>query len=169
MCMIIIFRRNTQNIIFIHLKAKYHVFEVTQASNIIWVPKLIPWWRHQMETFSASFVQKIHWSSVNSPHKGQWHSALMFSLICAWINGWVNNREAGDLRRHRAHDDIIVMPFSGHLWQQHPGSRPAPIKSRNNDQSPSGQIKNETYEVNVAAPDRRHRTHTDPEGVGFQR
>ena len=27
----------------------------------------------------------------------------MFSLICVWINGWVNNREAGDLRRHRAH------------------------------------------------------------------
>ena len=33
----------------------------------------------------------------------------MFSLICAWINGWVNNREAGDLRRHRAHYDVIVM------------------------------------------------------------
>ena len=28
--------------------------------------------------------------------------ALVSSLICAWINGWVNNREAGDLRRHRA-------------------------------------------------------------------
>ena len=37
------------------------------------------WWRHQMETSAP------------------------------WINGWVNNREAGDLRRHRAHDDIIVM------------------------------------------------------------
>ena len=33
----------------------------------------------------------------------------MFSLICAWINGWVNNREAGALRRHRAHYDVIVM------------------------------------------------------------
>ena len=33
----------------------------------------------------------------------------MFSLICAWINGWVNNCEVGDLRRHRAHYDIIVM------------------------------------------------------------
>ena len=33
----------------------------------------------------------------------------MFSLICAWINGWVNNREAGDLRRHRAHYDVVVM------------------------------------------------------------
>ena len=32
-----------------------------------------------------------------------------FSLICTWINRWVNNREAGDLRRHRAHYDVIVM------------------------------------------------------------
>ena len=33
----------------------------------------------------------------------------MFSLICARINGWVNNREAGDLKRHRDHYDVIVM------------------------------------------------------------
>ena len=44
-----------------------------------------------------------------SPHKGQWREALMFSLICAWINSWVNNGEAGDLRRHCAHYDVIVM------------------------------------------------------------
>ena len=30
-------------------------------------------------------------------------------FICAWTYGWVNNREAGDLRRHRAHYDVIVM------------------------------------------------------------
>ena len=55
------------------------------------------------------FVRGIHRSPVNSPHKGQWRGAVMFSLICAWINGWVNNREAGDLRRHHAHYDVIVM------------------------------------------------------------
>ena len=43
------------------------------------------------------FVWGIHRSPVNSPHKGQWRGALMFSLVCAWINGWVNNSEAGDL------------------------------------------------------------------------
>ena len=37
----------------------------------------------------------------------------MFSLICVWINGWVNNHEAGDLRRYRAHHDVIVMVLSG--------------------------------------------------------
>ena len=42
-------------------------------------------------------------------HKGQWRGALIFSLICAWINGWVNYREAGDSRRHRGHYDVIVM------------------------------------------------------------
>ena len=55
------------------------------------------------------FVRWIHRSPVNSPHKGQWCGALMFSLICVWINDWVNNREAGDLRRHLAHYDVIVM------------------------------------------------------------
>ena len=35
--------------------------------------------------------------------KGQWRGALMFSLICVWINSWVNNREAGDLRCHMMH------------------------------------------------------------------
>ena len=55
------------------------------------------------------FVRGIHRSSVNSPHKGQWRGALMFSLICPWINGWVNYREAGDLRRHRGHCDVSVM------------------------------------------------------------
>ena len=55
------------------------------------------------------FVWGIHRSPVNSPHKGQWHGVLMFSLIRAWINGWVNNREAGDLRRHHTHYDAIIM------------------------------------------------------------
>ena len=56
-----------------------------------------------------SFVRGIHRSPVNSPHKGQWRGALMFYLISAWINGWVNNHEAGDLRRHYAHYDVTVM------------------------------------------------------------
>ena len=55
------------------------------------------------------FVRGIHRSPVNSPHKGQWLGALMFSLICAWMNTWVNNREAGELRRYRAYYDATVM------------------------------------------------------------
>ena len=45
----------------------------------------------------------------DSNHKGQWRGALMFSLICAWTNGWVNNRKAGDWRHTRAHYEVIVM------------------------------------------------------------
>ena len=55
------------------------------------------------------FVRGIHRWPVNSPHKGQWRGGLMFSLICARINDWVRNGEAGDLRRHRAHCCVIVM------------------------------------------------------------
>ena len=55
----------------------------------------------------------IHRSLVNSPNKGHWRGALMFSLICVWINGWINNGEAGDLRCHRAHYDITVMNLAG--------------------------------------------------------
>ena len=40
----------------------------------------------------------------------------MFSLICAWMNGWVNNCEAGDLSRHRAHYDVTVMVAHGATW-----------------------------------------------------
>ena len=46
------------------------------------------------------FVRGIHRSPVDSPHKGQWRGALMFSMICAWTNDWTNNGDAGDLGRH---------------------------------------------------------------------
>ena len=55
------------------------------------------------------FVWGIHRSPVNSPHKGQWRGAFMFSLISASINGGVNNREAGNLRRFRNDYDVIIM------------------------------------------------------------
>ena len=67
------------------------------------------------------FVRGIHRSPANSPHKGQWRGALMFSLICVWINGWVSNREAGDLRRNLAHYDVIVMKI--HPTYIFPGGR----------------------------------------------
>ena len=55
------------------------------------------------------FVRGIRRSPVNSPHKGQWRGAWMFSLIYACTNGWVNNRDTGGLRRHRAHYNVTVM------------------------------------------------------------
>ena len=38
-----------------------------------------------------------------------------FFFICAWINGWANTREAGDLRCHRAYYDVIVMTMENIL------------------------------------------------------
>ena len=55
------------------------------------------------------FVQGIHRPPVNSPHKGQWRGALMFSLICAWTNSSANNQDAGGLRCRCAHYDVTVM------------------------------------------------------------
>ena len=55
------------------------------------------------------FVQGIYQLLMNSLHKGQWHGALMFLLICTWTNTWANNGEDSDLRCHCTHYDIIVM------------------------------------------------------------
>ena len=97
-----------------HLCGEFTVF----GHNIPHLPRhssilisALSWRRHPMETFSVLLALCAGNSPVpvKSPHKGQWRGALMFSLICVWINGWVNNREAGDSRRYRTHYDVIVM------------------------------------------------------------
>ena len=84
-----------------------------------WSYRLQAWWRHQMETFFALLAI----CARNSPITGEFPTQrpvmrsfdvffdLRFnnSLIYTWINGWVNNGEAGDLKRHRAHYDVTVM------------------------------------------------------------
>ena len=73
-------------------------------------------WRHFPRYWL--FVRGINRWPVNSPHKGQWRGAFMFSLACGWINSWVNNRGAGDLRHHRVHYDVTVMwmPEQNHRY-----------------------------------------------------
>ena len=66
------------------------------------------------------FVGGIHRSTVNSPHKGQWRGALMYSLIWAWTNSWVNSRDRGDLRCYRAHYDVIIMVFVRTVYSETP-------------------------------------------------
>ena len=92
----------------------------------------IPWWRHQMEKFSALLATCTGNSPVPgeaAPRKGQWRGALMFSLIWVWINGWVNDLDAGDLRRSRAHYDVTLMTqiakFMGPIW-----GPPGPCRSQ---------------------------------------
>ena len=78
-----------------------------RGGELKWIHDDVIKWKHFPHYWP--FVQGIQGSPVNSPHKGQWRGALMFSLICVWINGWGNNREAGDLRRYHAHYDVTVM------------------------------------------------------------
>ena len=81
----------------IHVKKQSYLYWGDQWCNHNDVIK----WKHFPRYWP--FVRGIHRAPVNSPHKGQLRGALMFPLICAWIDGWVNNREAGDLRRHCGH------------------------------------------------------------------
>ena len=66
------------------------------------------WWRHQMKTFSAGNSLVIS----EFLHKGQRRGNFMFSLICAWTYGWINNPGASDLMRHRAHYDVTAMQWN---------------------------------------------------------
>ena len=45
----------------------------------------------------------------DSPHKGQWCVAMMFSLMCVWTKVCANSRDAGDFRSQGTHCDVIVM------------------------------------------------------------
>ena len=81
-------------------------------------------WKHLPRYWP--FVRGIHRSPVNSPPKGQWRGALMFSLICVWINGWVHSREAGDLRRYGAHHHVTVMLC--HKMTSHVILKPVPVR-----------------------------------------
>ena len=74
-------------------------------------------------------MRGIHRSPVNSPHKGQWRGALIFSFICAWINGWVNNRVAGNLRRHRGHYDVIVLYRESWVFWYYSSNYPALVRA----------------------------------------
>ena len=103
-------------------------FPAQMASN---AENVSVWWRHHvviimiMVVIITLVLNMITSSNGNifrvtgplcrefTQSQGQWREALMFSLICAWANGSVNNRDARDLRRHRAHYDVIVMK----LWK----------------------------------------------------
>ena len=89
--------------------------EAREYSHFIMVHDDVIKWKHFPRYWPI--VRWIHRWPVNSTHKSQWRGALMFSLICAWINGWVNNREAGVLRRHRAHHDVTVLRLLEKLFR----------------------------------------------------
>ena len=88
-----------------------YLLVLTFYNGITWALRRLTWWRHQMETFSSLLALCAGNSPVivEVPAQRPVTLSSMLSLICVWINDWVNNHEACDLRRHRAHYDVIVM------------------------------------------------------------
>ena len=80
-----------------------------RGNRLVWYDDVIEW-KHFPRYWP--FVRGIHRSHVNSPHKGQGRAAFVFSLTCAWIKAWLNNGDAGYLKRHRAHNDVTVISTS---------------------------------------------------------
>ena len=80
-------------------------------------PQDVSWWRHQMEKFSALLALCATNSPVPRwiPRTKASDAELWCFLWYAWINDWVNNREAGDLRRYRTHYDVIVTWWT--IWR----------------------------------------------------
>ena len=95
-----------------YIYCPYHAMSMTSSPHLLLtLSSLQTWWRHQMETFSALMALCAGKSPVTGEFPAQRPVTRSFDVffVCAWINAWVNNREAGDLRRHRAHYDVIVM------------------------------------------------------------
>ena len=62
-----------------------------------------------METFSAVLATCAGISPVTDEFPAQRPVTQSFDVFCAWINGRINNRKAGDLWRYHAHYDVTVM------------------------------------------------------------
>ena len=79
-----------------------------------------------METISALLAICVGNSPVSGEFRTQRPVMLNFDVFfdLRLNNGWVNNGEAGDLRRYRAHSDVNVM------WQ-HPSPKVIPFTKSN--------------------------------------
>ena len=102
---------------------KLHVWKVTRIEYWVLIGALLYAYRFFHGTFDTRMFSNVKLFIRGTfgafcplrptIHKGQWRWAFMFSLIWTWTNSWVNNRDARDLRRFRAHYDVTVM------FQQH--------------------------------------------------
>ena len=111
---------------------RYYILENIGVFPRLWYPLRSPWstrpdldWFMMTSSNGNIFRVTGHLCGefTGDRHKGQWRVALMFSLICVWINGWVNNHEAGDLRPYHAHYDVTVMCRLKAFYARGPHSR----------------------------------------------
>ena len=92
-------------------------FQMVSSGEFVFSHDDVIKWKHFPR--HLPFVRGIHLSPVNSPRKGQWRRAMMFSLICVWINSWVNSREAGDLRRRRVVSWLTISIITNTMYDVH--------------------------------------------------
>ena len=88
--------------------------------HLTWIPTYlsqidVAWWRNQMEIFSALLALCAGNSLVTGEFPSQRPVTRSFdvSFDLRWINGWINNREAGDLKRHHVHYYVTIMGLMG--------------------------------------------------------
>ena len=98
-------------------KANIFIFPQNNPAQVFMVGYDVINWKRFL--WYCPFLWEIHRSAANSPHKVKWHGALMVSLIYARTDDWINNRDAGDLRRHGAYYDVTAMESSNCelVWQ----------------------------------------------------
>ena len=70
---------------------------------------ILSWWRHQWKHFPRYWPFVVNIPLTKPSDTELWCFLWSAPVEYGWGDGWVNNREAGDLRRHRAHYDVIVM------------------------------------------------------------
>ena len=91
-----------------YIRSQWGIEIYIHIGKIEWHANVIKW--KQFPRYWP-FLRGIHRSPVNFPHQVQWRRALMFSVICALNIRLGKQSEAGDLRRHCVHYDVIIMKF----------------------------------------------------------
>ena len=128
-----------------------------------------------METFSTLLAL----CAGNSPVTGEFPAQMpvtpsldvwCYLLICIWTNGWVNNRDAGDLRRYRAHYDVRVMWGMLRHWTLcvYSPKRAHSLRWRHNGTIAS-QITSLTIVYSTVYPDADQRKHQSSASLAFVR
>ena len=93
-----------------YLRQVYCCNDLVGIMLVIWAIYNETWWRRQMEIFSTLLALCAGISSVIGDFPAQRPVTLSFAVcIDPRLNGWVINRDTGDLRRQSAHFDVTVM------------------------------------------------------------
>ena len=93
------------------IKMKSNLVNLLLTPRDLWNVTEYSWWGHQMETFSVLLALCAGNSLVTGEFPSQRPVTQGFDVffVCVWTNGWVNNRDAGDLRRHHTHYNVIIL------------------------------------------------------------